>query len=168
MLAVNHLVLSGKNNYGNHQLQWNYQSDEIIERIEVESSADAIHFRTIATLNAEANTFTWQPITVRTAWYRIKVVPVNGSRVYYSNIIALRGSSSKAVILQGNIIKNELVINADTEYYYQLLDHKGSLLRKGALLSGTNRIATNTFPGGLLLLRIFNYSDSQLFKLIKQ
>ena len=168
VLAVNHLALSGKNNNGNHQLQWNYQSDETIKRVEVESSADAIHFETIAILNSTASSFAWQPRTVNTTWYRIKVVPVTGNRIYYSNIITLRGASSKAVILQGNIINSELVINADTEYHYQLLDHKGSLLGKGALLSGTNRIATNAFPGGLLLLRIFNYSDSQLFKLIKQ
>lgn len=140
VLAVNHLALTGNNNNGKHQLQWNYQADEILKSVEVESSADAIHFRTIAKLNAEAATFEWQPRSVNKTWYRIKVVPVTGNRIYYSNIITLRGPSNKAVILQGNIINSELVINVDTEYHYQLLDHKGSLLRKGALISGTNRI----------------------------
>lgn len=134
----------------------------------MESSADAIHFGTIAKLNSEANTFAWQPLTVNTTWYRIKVVPVNGSRVYYSNIIALRGTSSKAVILEGNIITSELVLNANTEYKYQLLDQKGSLLKQGTVTPGTNRIATSGLPGGLLLLKVFNNSGTQLFKLIKQ
>lgn len=168
VLAVNHLALSGKNNNGNHQLQWNYQSDEIIKSVKVESSADAIHFRTIANLNSDAKSFAWQPLSVNTAWYRIKVIPVTGNRVYYSNIITLRGTSSKAVILQGNIINSELVIKVDTEYNYQLLDQKGSLLKHGAFLPGTNRVATNAIPGGFLLLRVFNNSGTQLFKLIKQ
>ena len=67
-----------------------------------------------------------------------------------------------------NIINSELVINVDTEYNYQLLDQNGSLLKHGAFLPGTNRVATNAIPGGFLLLRVFNNSGTQLFKLIKQ
>ena len=167
-LPIHQLKLSGSINKGKHQLNWTYQSDEIIRSIELESSSDGTRFSSLTILESDSRSFSWQPFENNNSWYRIKVITGLGGRTYYSNIVSLRSSSGKGLFLQANLVRDEIVLSSDKEYSWQLLNLNGSLLQQGKLIKGSNRLPINTSARGLLVLRVVKDDEIYSFKIIKQ
>lgn len=167
-LPVWQLVLSGTTANGSHLLKWNYQSDERIGTIFLESSADGTHFGTLAQLGTGSASFSCKSYSGNTTWYRIKVVLEEGKKSYYSNIVALRAATRNTVFVENNIVNNEIVVSSNQAYQFQLLDERGKLLQQGPVVQGKNRLPVYNLQNGLLFLRVFNQSGSYLFKIVKQ
>jgi hypothetical protein len=66
------------------------------------------------------------------------------------------------------MVANSIVVNADKESNYQVLDGTGRLLQRGKLVSGTNNIDITTAQKGLILLRVQAEQQTTTWKLVKQ
>lgn len=167
VLPVHRFTLSGKIQGDQHALNWFYEADEAIKRIEVEYSTDGVHFTALVPLTPENRSFTWKPTAGGTLYYRARALTVADERAYYSNIISLRKTNNGTYKLQSNLVGNSIQLNNGKEYAYQLLDETGRLLQRGILPAGANRIDLRTTQKGLLLLRLQAGQESHCEKLIK-
>lgn len=160
-LAFNNLYLRGQQQDGKHLLTWNYQTDELISNIVVESSADGLNFTTLANLNASEKSFTWQPLSNALVYYRVRVISLKYEKGYLSNVIQLQNKSDRKKI---QIISKpglgEIEVYSTGNFKYELFTSDGRLLQQGSFKVGTNRLTTGNAMG-LLILR---YNDgSQAF-----
>ena len=169
ILPIRSLTLSGRVNSGVHSLNWIYQSDEAVKEIEVQDSKDGVHFESLGELNSDNKSFSYKPLTSGTMYYRVRVVTPD-DKSFYSNIIILRESNddNAAVRIMNTMVTNSVVLNADKEYGYQLLDATGRMLQHGQVVSGTNLIDVKTAQKGMLLLRVQGLGEGWTWKLIKQ
>jgi hypothetical protein len=170
VLPIHRLALSGKTNAGTHTLSWVYEADEAVKNIEIQNSKDGVHFEALAQVSEGTKTFTWKPLTDNAPFYRIRVITSADDRSYYSNIITLkeRSDDNATVRVMNTMVTNAIVVNADKECTYQVLDGTGRLLQRGQLISGTNNIDITTAQKGLILLRIQGVQETTTWKLIKQ
>ncbi|THU33507.1 T9SS type A sorting domain-containing protein [Niastella caeni] len=169
-LPIHRLTLSGKATGGMHNLNWVFEADEDVKHIIIESSNDGVHFETLAQVSEATKTFSWKPLTDNAPFYRIRVVTTADDRSYYSNIITLRerGDANATVRVMNTIVSNSIVVNADKECNYQVVDGTGRLLQRGQLISGTNNIDITTAQKGLILLRVQGVQETTTWKLVKQ
>jgi len=169
VLPVHHLKLTGSVTRSVHQLNWNFLADESVKTVQVEYSKNGNQFTKLADLGAEDKTFSWTPVeNSNLLFYRVRVITVAEERAYYSNIITIQDSNSKAVQLISNMITSSITINANKECTYQLLDETGRLLQRGQLTTGLNHIDASNARKGLLLLRVQGAAEAWTYKLIKQ
>jgi len=168
-LPIRSLALSGRVNSGVHSLNWVYQSDEAVKEIEVQDSKDGIHFESLAPVSTDSKSFSYKPLTSGTMYYRVRVTTPD-DKSFYSNILILRENNddNAAVRIMNTIVSNNVIVNADKEYSYQLLDGTGRMMQHGQLVSGTNLIDVKTEQKGLLLLRVQGVGEGWTWKLIKQ
>lgn len=169
-LPIHRLTLSGKINSGVHNLSWVYEADEAVKNIEIQTSKDGVHFEALTQVTAETKNFAYKPLSDNMLYYRIRVITAANENSYYSNIITVRdrGDNTAPVHVMNNIVVNSIVVNADKEYNYQVMDATGRLLQRGQLVTGTNNIEVNTTLKGLLLLRVQGANEGWTWKLIKQ
>lgn len=168
-LPIHRLSLTGKINTAAHDLHWNYFSDEIVKEIHVESSKDGVHFSFLTELKSDARTFSWKPLTDAGTHYRVKVIVVSDERAYYSNIIVLRTpAAGKSVDVINHIITDEIRVNVEKNFSYQLYDETGRILQRGLLQQGSNQIFVSGVRKGVLFLRFHHNSEVYTEKLIKR
>ncbi len=167
-LPVHRFQLRGRSQDDLHQLNWEYQADEPIKRIEIEYSSDGEHFTTLVPLTAGNSSFSWKPTTSGNLYYRARAITVADERAYYSNIITLKKGAAAGFRLLGNIITNAITLTTGNGYTYELLDPSGRSLQRGKLMEGINRIEVQSSHKGLLLLRVQGENQSWCEKLIKQ
>lgn len=170
ILPIHRLALSGREEGGMHNLSWTFEADETIKQIEIQNSKDGVHFDALSQVSASTRTFSWKPLTDNAPFYRIRVITAADEKSYYSNIITLRDHSDDkaAVRVMSTMVSNSVIVNADKECKYQVLDGTGRLLQRGQLVSGTNNIDITTAQKGLILLRIQADAEITTWKLIKQ
>jgi hypothetical protein len=170
ILPIHRLSLSGKADAGNHNLNWSYEADEAIKQIEIQNSKDGVHFDALTQVSPGTKTFSWKPLSDNTPYYRIRVITTADERSYYSNIINLRdrGDEKATVRIMNTLVTNAIVVNANENYNFQVLDGTGRLLQRGKLVSGTNNIDITTAQKGLILLRVQGDQGTTTWKLIKQ
>ena len=167
-LPISQIQLTGNINKGKHQLNWNYKSEGTIKNIELEYSKDAVHFSSLYIATESSRSFQWQPIEIGSTWYRIKLVSESSERVYYSNNVVLRGINNKGVSLNSTMVNDEIVVTSGKEYNWQLVNLNGSILHRGRLQAGVNRVPVSNIPSGILMLRLSNNNENLSFKIIKQ
>jgi hypothetical protein len=170
ILPIHRLALSGKANDGMHNLNWAYEADETVQLVEIQHSKDGVSFETLAQVSPGTKTFSWKPLADNAPFYRVRVITANDERSYYSNIVTLREEAdAKATVrIMNTLVVNSIVVNADKEANYQVLDGTGRLLQRGKLISGTNNIDITNAQKGLILLRIQGEMGANTWKLIKQ
>src|SRR5215204_53507 len=168
-LPIHRLSLTGTINTAVHDLHWNYFSDEIVKEIHVESSKDGIHFSFLTKLESDSRTFSWKPLTNDGTHYRVKVILASDERAYYSNIIVLRTpAAGKSIDVINNIITDDIRVNVEKNFYYQLYDEAGRVLQRGLLQQGSNEILVSRVRKGVLFLRLQHNSEICTEKLIKR
>lgn len=170
ILPIHQLALSGREEAGTHNLSWSYEADEAVKQVEIQNSKDGVHFDALTQVNPGTKTFSWKPLTDNAPYYRIRVITTAEERSYYSNIISLRerGDNKASVRIMSTMVTNSMIVNADKECNYQVLDGTGRLLQRGKLATGTNNIDITTAQKGLILLRIQRDQETTTWKLIKQ
>jgi len=166
-LPVTQFRLSGLNRKGSHQLSWLYEGDETIEKMEIEGSVDGKSFVRIASVKGNTGSHQIQSPDHLLRYYRLLLVN-ESKHSFYSNIVALQGEFAKHVSLLNSIIRNDIHVHVAKSYLYQLYNENGALLKQGHLAPGINRIATIGAGKGLIILKLFNETEAQTFKLIKQ
>ncbi|OQP64730.1 hypothetical protein A3860_18385 [Niastella vici] len=170
ILPIHRLSLSGRSANGMHDLSWTFEADETIKQIEIQNSKDGVHFDALSQVSSTTRNFSWKPLTDNAPYYRIRVVTAKDEKSYYSNIITLRdrGDDKATARVMSTMVSNSIIVNADKECKYQVLDGTGRLLQRGQLIAGTNNIDITTAQKGLILLRIQGDVEISTLKLIKQ
>ena len=168
-LPVHRLSLTGRMTADEHTLHWNYLADEAVKEIYIESSKDGVHFNFLTKLNADARNFNWKPLDSDATHYRVKLIIAADQRAYYSNIVLLRKSvSGKSFDIINRIITDNININVEKNFNYELFDETGRLLQKGSLQNGSNQIGTGKFKKGILFLRLQFKEEVYTERLIKR
>ena len=169
VLPIHRLSLTGRIQATAHDLHWNYFADETVKEIHIESSKDGIHFSFLSKLSSDSRTFSWKPLAGSGTHYRVKVILASDERAYYSNIIVLRAPAlGKSVDLISNIITDNIRVNVERNFSYQLYDETGRLLQRGLLQQGSNQILVSAANKGILFLRLQHNSETYTEKLIKR
>jgi hypothetical protein len=169
ILPVRNLFLQGSNSNGQSQFSWNFQTDETVTKILLESSIDGKQFKTLTGLNPGNSNYNYQqPPAFTGAFYRLKVITSTHLQGYYSNTIVLRnkpGSANVQQVFTGN--SGELTLNSSSNYDYQLYSSNGQLISHGRLQQGVNSVPAQSAKG-ILLLHYNDASQSFVQKIIKQ
>lgn len=170
VLPIHRLSLSGKAKDGSHDLNWTYEADEAVQRIEIQHSKDGVRYETLAQVSPGTNTFSWKPLVDNTPFYRVRVVTAANEKSFYSNIISIRdkADNNATVRIMNTMVVNTVTLTSDKEASYQVLDGTGRLLQRGRLITGTNNIDITNAQKGLVLLRIQGETATNTWKLIKQ
>lgn len=168
VLPIHHLALDAKATNEGHVLNWNYKADEAIKKIDIEISTDGRRFITLATVAADARSYSWKPLDNSPVFYRIKVITVADERAYYSKTATVITEKGKTIDIYSTLVSNSLKLTSKDQCNYQLMDESGRLIKTGFLTPGANSIDISAVNNGLLLLRVRNGNTNSVFKLIKQ
>lgn len=168
VLSVERFRLNGTASAsGVHSLNWNYTTNENIVRFEVQASEDGISFTSLLTLPPTQNSMNYTPLMRKKVLYRIRAVAPD-ERSYYSNVLALQPGQGRPVQVINTVVNNTISVNSSGQYSYQLLQENGQLMQSGKLQTGYNNIHLRVAGQGLILMRIFDGTQSWSEKLIRQ
>ena len=168
ILPIHQVKLTGRMEKNKHNLNWNIISDDPIKSITVESSTTGNNFNAISTVNNSTNNFIYSPFEHTEIFYRLKVTSVTNQTVY-SNILTLK-AIDKAVqsFKVSTFVRNQITVNASTNYQYQLSDINGNSIARGNGTTGFNQLNINHQPAGMYILQLLNNNEKQTERIIKQ
>lgn len=167
-LPIQRLQLTGTVHSSDHTLNWNYEADEAIGAIAIETSMDGRVFTALATVNE--NNKTYRRVIGNDqadSWYRIRLTTKETGRTYLSNTIVLRSRSSNNINVVPTVINNRIQVSTAKAASYELWTSNGALLQKGQLMAGTGFVETGHAPAGVLILRIVENNRTETFRVIK-
>jgi len=174
-LPIHDVSLTGRTDNEKHVLNWSIIADEPIKTILIESSADGVNYTLLTTAHPTSQSYTYQPYSSSTIFYRLKVTSVIDQTVY-SNIVALKntGTAEKQFTVS-TLVQSGITINAPTTYLYFLSDASGRVISTGNGIKGSNRIDMSSRPGGIYFIQLINtdknsasYNNKETQKIIKQ
>ncbi|MFN8244310.1 MAG: T9SS type A sorting domain-containing protein [Ferruginibacter sp.] len=167
-LPIHEVSLTGTADKGRHNLSWKIIADEPVKNLVIESSADGIHFNSLASVDPSAVQFSYASYQNSVLYYRLKVTSVI-NQTAFSNVIALNGvSSTDKAFYVSTLVQNEITINAPNAYKFLLSDINGRSLSQGAGLKGVNKLNVNDLPSGMYIIQLFNDDQRQTERIIKQ
>ena len=174
-LAINEVVLYGKDDYNSVELNWDIllNQNEIVNSYEVQKSNNGINFHSIETiLNKNTNHYTYNDLlnnTYSTNYYRIKI-NLSNNKTIYSNTIIL-GNSKNTISISPNPVIDKLFISGlSGSNVIRIYNNSGQLL----LEKKTNNLQSisidfNSYNKGIYYIKILNTQNElkACFKVIK-
>jgi hypothetical protein len=165
---IRDIALNGKVDNSNHDLNWNIVSDEPIKSLELESSNDGSHFKSLAVINSESKNYIYNPIISGDIFYRLKVTSVI-DQTAYSNVIILKSlSKSEKIFTVSNVVHDEIEVNAPANYQYMIADINGRIIAHGSNNAGIKRISINNHPNGMYVMQIISENQRITERIIRQ
>jgi len=168
VLPVTKLIVKGEVKQKEHVINWEFEADETVKETIVEYSNDGNNFKQLHVFSPVVTNYSYKPFSSGALYYRVRMVAAQDDRPYYSNIISLESPQVQAIALYSNMVTSTALLNINGNYGYQLLDETGRLLQHGKLTQGLNNIPLSSNRKGLLLLKVFNEREQQVYRLIKQ
>lgn len=167
-LPVEEVTLTGNNNGGRHNLNWNIVSDDPIQTQELQYSTDGADFIDLADITAGQTSYSYSPRDIENLYYRLKITTTLNQTVY-SNIIALRNPDKpvKQFIIP-TLVRDNIQVTAGEDYIFRLADINGRILATGKGYTGANRINMMDKPGGMYILQIISPNVRRTERIIKQ
>ena len=157
---VTRILLSGQASKEKHSLSWEIITNESIQELSMESSANGTIFSALATFFSGTKTFNNVPMVNETISYRLKANSITG-QVSYSNVISLKAPDKAdplfRIATSGGY--SEIKVSAPENYKYQLADISGKIIKSGSNSSGTGTININNYPNGIYFLQIISSSQ---------
>ncbi len=167
-LPIHDVKLTGTVNKDKHDLNWHIIADETIKSIIIETSADATGFNILKSVSPAAQSFSYDPYSSGTIYYRLKVTSVL-NQVVYSNTIALKGAANAGNLFSvSTLVHDEIAVNAVDNYSYQLSDINGRTILAGKGVKGINTINIADRPKGIYIIQLLNNNERQTQRIIKQ
>jgi hypothetical protein len=156
------------------QVRWATASEQHSSRFEVQRSADAATFVTIATEAAHGSTRQAQAYTstdgtapICKLYYRLKEVDTDSS-VQYSPVVALAATTAAATqMLYPNPTHDRLIVPVAAGQSVQVLDLAGHQLQT-AFLPQSGEVNVQELPIGTYVLRVLLDDQWQAFRFTKQ
>ena len=168
ILPIHKIQLSGNAGNNKHLLNWNIISDEPINNIEIQTSADGNIFYTLTATSVTNTSFGYVPLSSGEIYYRLKVTSVT-NQTAYSNTLALQASAVTTTSFKvSTFVQNEVTINSTKNYQYLLSDINGNLLKKGMGNQGFNKMDISNHPAGMYILQLISNNKIETERIIKQ
>ncbi len=168
LLPIRDVALTGKSDNSKHNLNWNIISDEPIKTIVVETSTDGVNFKAVNSFSSSIKNFIYTPFEKSDMYYRLKVTSTYNQTVY-SNIIVLKSVNNVSKLFTvSTLVRNDISVNAATNYQYILNDMNGKILAKGNGMQGFNKLNVGTQSKGMYILQIISNNQRQIERIIKQ
>jgi hypothetical protein len=164
---IHDVALTGKEDHGQHNLNWNIIADEPIKTIIVQSSTDGRFFTNLASVNAKESGFSYTPQQTVDLFYRLKVTSVIDQTVY-SNIIAIKAPVKIENFKVSTLVHDQIVVNADESYQYRIADMQGRIIKTGTGITGTNNINISNAPNGMYVIQMISKTKRQTERIIRQ
>jgi hypothetical protein len=168
-LPIYRLDLKGTINNNNHVLSWLIEADEPITKSSVEYSTNGVHFTTLQQVDYNAKAYSYKPFTSNTIYYRMKAFLRDGS-YKTSNIITLQSAKSNEMVqVLKNVVSDQVLVTAQENMNYQVLDMSGKTLAKGSLVkNAVNQIQLGNGGTGIYILKAFTSNKIYTHRLLKQ
>lgn len=144
----------------NNTLQWEIITDEPLDKIWIESSANGYDFKTYRYINA----ITGITDISKENYYRLAVKTLSGE-LHYSKTIYTKQTAQYKLI--SNLINNDILINTNKAYDWILYNINGKKVANGRIMSGLNKIHVN-IGKGMYVLQLIDNNQSITEKIIKQ
>lgn len=166
-LPIYNMQLTGRvNNNEQHTLNWNIEADEPLRTIELQYSADGVRFSRLTNPTAKTGSFTFNPFTNGTVYYRMMAWLRDGSSKT-SPVITLLSAQRKPVEVLNNQAGSELLVGSTGTYRYEIYDLAGRIVNKGTLSSGLNKIPVEATRRGMYVFKGFNSTESITERFLK-
>lgn len=165
VVPIRSINIKGFLSKNEHVINWEILSDDDIEDITLESSNDAIKYKSLFSSKEKIYTYNYRPLTNESYYYRVKVI--SAGQIYYSDPILIRGESYLYYNIFSNPIYSNLIVNSKSVYIWQLVDLTGKVIDGGRFTPGLNYIDMNKRSIGTYILRIFVEKNSFFEKVIK-
>ena len=167
-LPIHDVALTGNTDNNKHNLSWKIIADEPEKEIVIESSADAVNYKSLATVPAGTKSFSYSPFQNNITYYRLKVISVFDQAVYSNAIVLKAPVKSDNIFRVSTLIKEEITVNASVSYQYQLSNINGQMIKKGNGVTGFNNINISNQPQGIYIIQLFGNNVNQTERIIKQ
>jgi hypothetical protein len=154
------------------QLQWTAIEDSRAEYYAVERSTDALHFETIATMEARhtswAAEYTHQDVNLApgTQYYRVLAVDLDGTESY-SDIVEAQVERQLTFEVAGNPCHENLQVEAREPFQASISDLSGSHRLTHSMTLGSNRVDVHELAAGIYFLKNDSNGDTQRFVVMK-
>jgi hypothetical protein len=168
LLPIRDVTLTGRSDNGKHDLNWNIISDEPIKSIVVESSTDGINYKNVNTFSSAIKDFAYTPFVTGDIYYRLKVTSTYNETVYSNTIVLKNNKNTGKQFTVSTLVRNDISINAATNYQYILNDLNGRTIAKGNGIQGFNKINIDTQSKGMYVLQIISNNQRQIERIIRQ
>ena len=165
---IRDIALTGKIDDYKHNLTWNIVSDEPVKSLDIETSTDRTHFKTLTNFNARVKNFTYDPFIKADIFYRLRVTSMAGETVYSNVIVLQSGDKSQKSFTVSTMVHDEILVNASRNYTYQLADINGRTIAKGSNSAGIQRININNHPNGIYIMQIISQNERITERIIRQ
>ena len=167
-LTIHNVSLAGNTDQAKHILNWNINADEPVKSQTIEWSEDGNIFKALTTPATISKSFSYIPYNENTLYYRLKVTSVLNQTVY-SNVVALKSvGKNNHPFMVSTLVQNDITVNAEENYQYRLLDANGRLIATGNGSRGFNKINLNSLASGLYIIQLYNNTQKQTERIIKQ
>lgn len=168
-LPLHKLELTGAVAGDNHRLEWEIIADEQITDLVIEAATDGRTFNRLTQTANDARSFIYRPFTRGQVQYRLNVTFDDG-RQYYSNIVTLRSSDTKArPQLVSNLISDNIIrVSSPGKFDYKVYDLNGRTIATGQLVSGINHINASGMINGMYMIRFSDNEQQWTDKMIRQ
>jgi len=159
--------LSGGISNDKHQLNWDIQCNESVDKVAIESSKDGTNFTTVKTVSTRTSNFLYEPPFGNNLYYRLKVT-TRSEKVNYSNIVLLKAIEIPVSLLTvSTFVRNDITIHAGTPYSYLLMDMNGNNIQAGKGQAGVNTIPVSYNPSAAYVLEVFTNQKWKTFRIVK-
>lgn len=177
-LPVRLLSISVLNNNGYAKLSWETCNEVNVKNFEIEKSADARNFSTIASVAAKNgncnNSYVYADTKSLsgTAYYRIKTVDNDGVQTY-SGIVSIGGKAVVSINVFPNPAVNNITLShpqALAEAFVQIIDMNGKTVLQQKLQSGAvqTSMEVSKLGRGHYTIIFSNANDQQSLRFIKR
>ncbi|MBC7948761.1 MAG: T9SS type A sorting domain-containing protein [Chitinophagaceae bacterium] len=168
VLPLHRLELRGALRGNDHQLTWIIEADEQVTEQVLEVSTDGRNFVPLIQSGNNDRSYTYRPVSVNGAQYRLSVTFDNGLQ-YYSNVVSIRASGSvPRPVVSGTLLNsNTITVNSPGTYQYVILDMNGRTRAKGQLVNGVNLLDAGQLSSGMYLIRFADNTQQWTDKIIR-
>lgn len=160
------------------KLKWQTSNEEGVRNYEVQRSAKATGFTTVATLNALNNGQQWyqylDAVPSSKTFYRIRANDFDGKATYSKTIVVTADNVQKVQLLN-NPAKGAIQLATQnlskTVYFYQLFNSAGQMCQTGSFACEGSSLITipiRLVAAGAYNLLIMNGSEEKRFALLLQ
>jgi hypothetical protein len=178
VLPVKLVSFTGANKNGNGELKWSVENQENFSHFEVERSiaADGVFIKIAdvkATAGAAASYSVTDPsVKVRNAWYRLKMVDMNGQYVY-SSIIMLTFEKNIVSVLPtlvsaGQSITINIATSGRVKSDVALYDMSGRMVKQLRQVNGSIKMETGGLQSGTYIIHVTDGASKETFKITIQ
>ena len=165
------------NNNGFAKLSWQTCNEINVKHFEIQRSRDAIHFSSIAIVNAKnavcatPYSYTDTKYLSGTVYYRIKTID-NDGRFSYSPIVTATGKPSSTINILQNPVANDLVLShqqTGSNAFVQIVAMNGKIImhQKIPVAAIQTGIDVSALTKGNYIIVFINDKEKQSLKFIK-